>query len=400
MSNPNRPFDAVIRSCLPSAIDLRHQLHQDARIGGEEEDIAELLAARLGMPGQPSVADGRILRFGPSGAPAVALRAELDALPVAEQTGVAWASSNGAMHACGHDVHMAALFVAVSVLRTVVPQAPVVALVQPREETYPCGAVDMLASPLWEQASIGAVIGAHLQPRIARGVTSVASGPINAASDEFEIVVSGVGGHAAYPHTLEDPVLAASAVISALQQIVSRRTDPMQPAVVSIGSIQGGKSANVIPNDVRILGTIRTFDSAHRALVEQHVLTITHHVANGYGCTAKFQITRGEPVLRNDPTIAEAMRPLLEAQQLRVGHDLRSCGADDFAYYSDVVPSVMAFVGTGDASPGAPGLHSPSFLPPDEAVEDVARVLLAGFTAAHRVISSHVVEPPVEGSRA
>ncbi len=400
MPEPERPYDAAIKSFLPSAIDLRHRLHRDARLGGEEEGIAEVLAARLGMPGRPSVADGRILRFGPGGLPAVALRAELDALPIVEATEAPWASTNGAMHACGHDVHMAALFVAVSVLVSVVPEAPAVALLQPREESYPCGAVDMLASPLWRRADIGAVVGAHLQPQIPRGVTSAAAGPVNAASDEFEIVVSGIGGHAAYPHTLEDPVLAASAVITALQQIVSRRTDPMQPAVVSIGSIHGGRSANVIPNEVRILGTIRTFDPEHRTQVERDVQSITHHVSTGYGCTATFQITRGEPALVNDPAIVDAMRPLLEAHSLRVGHDLRSCGADDFAYYSDVAPSVMAFVGTGDAAPGSPGLHSPSFLPPDDAVEDVARVLLAGFTAARSVIDSDAaVAPPFEGSR-
>lgn len=380
-------FDAALETILPSAVELRHVIHRDPRVGGKEDEIAELLAQRLGMPQQPSIADGRILRFGPRGGQAVALRAELDALPITEATGVPWASTNGAMHACGHDVHMAALYAAVWSIRTTMPDVPVVALLQPREETYPCGAVDMLAAEEWRTAEIGAVIGAHLQPRIAYGTTSAASGPVNAASDEFEIVISGVGGHAAYPHTVEDSVLAAAAVITALQQIVSRRTDPMQPAVVSIGLIQGGQSANVIPNDVRILGTIRTFDSGHRVQVERDVESISQNVAAGYGCTASFTITRGEPVLTNDPAIVEVMRPLLEGHRLTVGQDLRSCGADDFAYYSDVLPSVMAFVGTGDGSPTSPGLHSPKFLPPDEAIEDVARVLLAGFVAAEHVLS-------------
>ena len=361
-----------------------------------EDDIAELLAGRLGMPQQPSIADGRILRIGTSGRPAVALRAELDALPIVEATDAPWASTNGAMHACGHDVHMAALYAAIWSIRITMPDVPVVALLQPREETYPCGAVDLLAAEEWKSAEIGAIIGAHLQPRIARGVTSAAAGPVNAASDEFKLVISGVGGHAAYPHTIADAVLAAAAVITALQQIVSRRTDPMQPAVVSIGSIQGGRSANVLPNDVHIRGTIRTFDRDHRAQVERDVESISQNVAVGYGCTASITITRGEPVLNNDPGIVETMRPLLERHGFQVGRDLRSCGADDFAYYSDLLPSVMAFVGTGDGSPDSAGLHSPSFLPPDEAIEDVARVLLAGFVAAEHVLSQRPFWSPDE----
>ncbi len=391
---PRQPLSDALAALLPTAVELRHHLHRDARTGGQEEEVAELLATRLGQPGEISIADGRILRFGPSDGLAVALRAELDALPIQEKTGAPWASSNGAMHACGHDVHMAALFAAVWVIRSTYPDVPVVALLQPREETYPCGAVDLLAAPEWKAAGIGAVIGAHLQPSLPRGKISVVPGPVNAASDEFAIVVSGVGGHAAYPHTVADAVLAAAAVTTALQQIVSRRTDPMQPAVVSIGSIHGGNSANVIPHEVRIIGTVRTFSAAHRAQVEADMESIATNVSAGYGCSAHFQITRGEPVLTNDPDLVRLMRPLAEAHNLKIGDDLRSCGADDFAYYSDVLPAVMAFVGTGDASPHAPGLHSPHFLPPDEAIEDVARTLLAGFAAAEQVLrpgATHLV---------
>jgi amidohydrolase len=324
----------------------------------------------------------------------VALRAELDALPISEETGAPWAATNGAMHACGHDVHLAALFCAISVIRDTLPQLPVVALLQPREEMYPCGAVDLLAANEWKQANIGAVIGAHLQPRMPQGRVSVTPGAVNAASDEFEVVVHGVGGHAAYPHTVNDAVLAAAAIITALQQVVARRTDPMQPAVLSIGSVHGGDAANVIPVTVRILGVIRTFSSNHREQVENDVRSIAINIAAGHGCSARFNITRGEPVLINDPNLVDLMRPLVQAGAFELGDDHRSCGADDFAYYSDVLPAVMAFVGTGDASQDSPGLHNPAFLPPDTAIEDVTRVLLAGFIAAERVLrpgTTHLV---------
>nr|WP_281367416.1 M20 family metallopeptidase [Nocardioides kongjuensis] len=378
-----RPFDHEIRAGLGDAQALRRELHRTPRTGGDEEPVARLLATRLGRAEAPSIAGGRILRFGPADGPAVALRAELDALPIDEETGVRWASRNGAMHACGHDVHMAALALAVGCLRKTMPDVPVVALLQPREETYPCGAPDLLGSDEWAGANIGAVVGGHLQPRLPAGVVSAAPGAVNAASDEFELTVHGVGGHAAYPHTVEDPVVAAAAIVGAMQHIVSRRTDPMQPAVVSIGSVRGGQAANIIPNDVRILGTVRTFDSAQREDVKSHLEAIGRNVAAGYGCTTTLRIVSGEPVLTNSPDIVHRLRPNIREQGMSLGEDLRSCGADDFAYYSDAVASVMVFVGTGDGTSSSPGLHSPRFLPPESAVEDVARVLLAGFSAAN-----------------
>jgi amidohydrolase len=333
------------------------------------------------------------LRFGPDGSPAAAIRAELDALPIVEQTGVAWSSRNGAMHACGHDVHMAAVIaVALAVIDTAA-NVPLVVLLQPREEVYPCGAVDLLGSPRFAEAGIGAVIGAHLQPALAAGQVSVADGPVNASSDEFAIRLIGEGGHAAYPHRTRDPVVAASAVVGALQQLVSRRTDPMLPAVLTVGSIHGGASANAIPTEVILRGTLRSFSAEHRDQLDRELRDIAAHTAAGFGCQADTSVTRGEPVLYNDALLAAKMRPLVALHGYEVASDLRSCGADDFAYYSERVPSVMAFVGTGKGANDGAGLHHPQFLPPDGAVADVAFTLLAGFLAAteHLVTSGPVL---------
>ncbi len=376
-----------LRLRMPDAVRLRRELHRQPMVGGQEGPVAERLATLLHMPDADSIADGRILRFGPDGQPAVAIRAELDALPIVEQTAVAWASRNGAMHACGHDIHMAAAIAVALTVIEVAPDTPLVVLLQPREEVYPCGAVDLLASTQFGAARIGAVIGAHVQPALAAGQVSVAGGPVNASSDEFTLRVIGEGGHAAYPHRTRDPIVAASAIVGALQQLVARRTDPMLPAVLTIGSIYGGVSANALPSEVVLRGTLRSFSTEHRVQMDRELRDVATHVAAGYGCRIDTTVIKGEPVLHNDPELAARMRPLVEQHGYQVSPELRSCGADDFAYYSEKVPSVMAFVGTGDGLPGTPGLHHPNFLPPDSAVVDVAFTLLAGFIAAAEHLS-------------
>lgn len=372
----------VLPRFIPDAVDLRHRVHSNPRVGGEEEPTAQLIAELLGAGDAPSIADGRIIRFGSEAGPAVGLRTELDALPIVENTGIPWASQNGAMHACGHDVHMAGLVAAVRTLLEVGIPVPLVAVLQPREETYPCGAPDMLASPQWQESGIAAVVGAHLQPRLPQGAISAPPGVVNAASDEFRITVRGRGGHAAYPHTLIDPVVVTAQIVTALQQLISRRKDPMLPATLSVGSIHGGSAANVVPDAVELRGTIRTFGPAHREALAEQMRKLVSGVAEGHGCHAEVVITLGEPVLENDTGLATRLSGLVR----RLGFDdsatLRSCGADDFAYYCEAVPSMMIFVGTGGVVPGEPGLHDARFLPPDEAVEDIAKVLLAGYVAA------------------
>ena len=372
----------VLEQFLPEAIDLRKKLHSSARVGGQEECAAQFLAELLGQGDAPSIADGRILRFGPAAGRSVALRAELDALPIVEATDVSWAATNGAMHACGHDVHLAAL---VAVIRTLVflgTPVPVVAVLQPREETYPCGAPDIIGSKEWRANDVAAVVAAHIQPALAHGSVSAPPGPVNASSDEFFIRVQGAGGHAAYPHTLRDPVVAAAAIVSMLQQLISRRSDPMDHAVISVGSIHGGSAANVIPEFVDLRGTLRTFSETQRANLITELETVATHVALAHGCAAEFSIVSGEPVLTNEESLSKRLAPKLRELHFNDSEVLRSCGADDFAYYGEAAPAVMVFVGTGDTGSNSPGLHQANFLPGDESIGDIARVLLAGFLAA------------------
>src|SRR5499427_4054072 len=388
------PASAVLPALLraagqevPAAVALRRELHASPELGGHETRTASRVAAALGEPGAPSVTTGRLVRIGAASGPSVAIRAELDALPLPEQTPVAWASRNGASHACGHDVHLAALTVAGRAVRRVGGPLPLVAVLQPREESYPSGAQDMVGSPQLEAQDVRAMVGVHVHPDIARGQVSVGPGPGNAAYDEVTITVRGRGGHAAYPHETRDPVLAAAHVILALQHLISRRTDPMHAAVLTIGTVQAGAAANVVPERVVLTGSLRTFEPTDRASLWSAVGATARATAEAYECTAQASFTKGEPVLDNDPALAAAAAACLAQAGFGVVESLRSCGSDDFAYYGTRYPALMMFAGVGQpGAPDAPGLHHPAFLPREEAVADVARAMLAGYVAVCSVV--------------
>lgn len=367
---------------LPDAIALRHRLHADPRRSGEEHDTAEAVCAAIGLPAEPVAGTGRVLRIGPSTGPVVALRAELDGLPLLEQTRLPYASSSGVMHGCGHDLHCAALVAVACALRRVAPPLGVLIVLQPREEAAPTGAGDVLADPAFLAHDVRAMIGAHVQPALPRGVVSVRPGPVNASCDELLITVSGRGGHAAYPHLADDPVLALAQTVVALHHLIGRRVDPIASAVLTIGVLNAGTASNVIPPVARAHGTLRALDPADRAGLRAAVADVVAHTAASYGCVGSCEVLECEPVLNNDPALAAAVAPILIEQGLHPDTRFRSCGSDDFAFYTDVLPALMLFVGVDDGSPGAPGLHDARFAPPDEVVGDLARAYLAGLAGA------------------
>ncbi|HTS95752.1 MAG TPA: amidohydrolase [Streptosporangiaceae bacterium] len=374
---------AALERELDDAVRLRRDLHAHAELSGSEHRTAATVAAALGAPDAPPVAGtGRIIRIGPPSGPCVAVRAELDALPVAEQTGVAWACATGAMHACGHDVHLAALAALGRAARRVaqaggLPTA-LLAVLQPREESYPSGAQDIVAAPELAAHRPGAVIGVHLQHQVPPGTVAAAAGTVNAAVDDFEIRVEGTGGHAGYPHLAADPVPALCQVVLALQHIASRRTDPTHAVAVSVGTLQAGQAANVIPGSATARGTLRALDEANRPALHRALREIVEHTSRAHGCRGTVTIEECEPALINSGRLAAASWPLLREAGFAVDTSFRSCGADDFSYFSRAAPILMLFVGAG----GGMSLHHPRFLPPDGAVREVARVMLAGYLAA------------------
>jgi amidohydrolase len=372
---------------IPHSLSLRERLHANPEPSNAEHTTARLVAEALDESDIETVAGtGLIARAGPSRGRAVAVRAELDALPILEWTGASFAAENGLMHACGHDVHMAALaalFRAVRRSEDSLP-GPLLALYQPSEETYPSGAEAIVREKV-RLGEIGAVVAAHVHPEVPWGCVSVDPGPVNASCDYLRITVEGVGGHGAYPHRARDPILALSHVVVALQSLVSRRLDPMHPGVFSVGWTRAGSVENVIPELAEAGGTLRTLEPQDRGPLRQAALEIVETTARAHGCTARVEVTEGEPATVNDDALAATARALLPEAGFELAPPLRSCGSDDFGFYRSLAPTLMVFVGL-DGAPNTQRfpLHHPRFLPPPEAVEAVARAQALALAASYR----------------
>lgn len=413
-TDPPRP-DPTLRAALEAELDdavaLRHALHRDPRLSGDEADSRDLVLAALAdvtdlVPTAPElVADtGAMLRLGPPprpDRPAVAVRAELDALPVLERTGLPFSSTGPVAHVCGHDVHVAALVAVVRAMARVGPEhlgpAPLLAVFQPREEKAPSGAADVAADPRFRAHEVGAVLGVHVQPELPRGTVSVRGGPVNASADEIEIEVHGRGGHGGYPHRTRDPVLALAQIVAGVHHIVSRRVDPMAAGVITLGQMEAGSAPNVVPETATARGTVRALDADRDELLAA-LREVVEGTARAYGCSATLTVVPNEPAVVNDEALARTVARSLGARRstdaggdgdggdgLVLDTTFRSCGADDFSHYGEILPSLMLFVGTtaaGDTPGAGPGLHHPEFSPDDAMVGEVARALLAAVTAA------------------
>jgi amidohydrolase len=370
---------AALAAEFGGAVLLRHELHTSPELSGSETWTAARMAAELGDPEAPAVSGtGRLIRIGPPTGPCIAVRAELDALPLTERTGAPWASQNGAMHACGHDVHLAALAALGRAARSVSLPAALLAVLQPREETFPSGARDVVAAGAFAAELVSAVVGVHLQHQVPAGTAAAAAGTVNAATDDFEIVVEGAGGHAGYPHQALDPVPALCQTVLAAQQIIGRRTDPTHAVVVSVGILEAGHAANIIPGTARARGSLRALNEADRPEMHKILNEIVEHTCRAHGCRGSVTIVEGEPALVNDTELATASWPWLRQAGFTVDTEFRSCGADDFSFYTRSAPTLMIFVGSG----GRFSLHHPQFLPSDKAVRQVAEAMLAGYLGA------------------
>ncbi len=377
MTLAERWRDAVRRE-LDVAVALRHALHASPRVSGDEVDTARLVVEALGCgEGRAVAGTGRIVEVAPGDGPVVMMRTELDALPVAERTGAPWASTNGAMHACGHDVHMAALTAVCRAARGLDLPMPLVALLQPREEGPQSGAKDVVREGGLD--GVAAVVAAHVQPQLPRGTLGVTPGPVNASIDEFTITIRGRGGHSGYPHIVTDSVLALSTVVVALQQLGARRVDPVVGIACMVNQLRAGTANNVVPDSATGSGTVRTMREVDRRQAHDALRDIARHVAAAHGCEADVHIADGEPPLVNDDHLAARAHVVLEELGHPVTSDFRSFGSDDFAHYCHHTKGLMVFVGTGSADGG---LHDATFLPDDAFVATVADALVAGYCAA------------------
>jgi amidohydrolase len=376
---------------LPQAAQLRHEIHKYPELSGHELVTAERIMEYLpdfDIFQLPQAGFG--LRVGAGFGPTVAIRAELDALPVVEETGVEWSATGAAMHACGHDIHMAALWTLIMAAAGAELPIPLLAIFQSAEEVQPSGAETLIKDGGLAEHEIAAVIGAHVQPRLPAGVISTGAGAVNAATDDFELVVFGEPGHGAYPHLAVDPIPVLAAIIQGFQEIVSRDINPMHPAVITIGEIHAGTAGNIIPESGRMSGIIRSFDEEDRLKIRQRIDRMAENTATARGARVEITWHEGDPVLVNNPELVHYADPLIEEAGLPLTPTpFRSTGSDDFAHYTHIAPTMMSFVGTGTGSGaftrGEIALHHPKFLPSDNAIETVMRTLAAGYVAGAKL---------------
>jgi amidohydrolase len=395
---------------LPRAVELRHRLHERPELAHAEERTAAAVAAELPVACTTVAGTGRIARVGPpsdrrsdsaavagterTGAGtertvarterAVAVRAELDGLPIEERTGAPFSAAGAAMHACGHDVHMAALVALVRAAHALGEElpAPLLAVFQPSEEAYPSGAQQLAREELAELAP-GAVVAAHVHPELPWGTVALDPGAVNASCDTVEITVEGEPSHGAYPHRGRDPILAIAQVVVALHTQVGRRIDPLHPAGVTVGIMEGGRAENVIPPRARARAALRAHRAEDRLELRRMVEEVVAGVAAAHGCRGVVELTPGEPALENDSRIIAAARALLAGAGLEPAPEWRSCGSDDLAFFGALAPLAIGFVGLAGAEGFKPRpLHHPELLVPDGAVGAVARTQAILYLAA------------------
>jgi amidohydrolase len=382
-----RPVNSLARDAAAvdsAAVSLRRTLHARPEAAFEERETARLASERMRARGL-SVRTG-IGRTGVSavldtGRPGktVLLRADLDALPVVEKTGLPFAAPGGLMHACGHDGHVAALDAAADLLLLEPPAGGrVVFAFQPAEEGAG-GAAAMIADGILDDPRPDAVFGVHLWTALPLGHAGVAPGAMMAAVDEFRIDVASPGGHAAAPHETRDAVVAAAHVVTALQTIVARRLSPLEPALVSVTSVHGGSAFNILPESVTLRGTCRSFDPAVRERLASLVGEIAAHAAAASGCTATTAYKTLTPAVVNHP--GEASRTARAAARLlgeaRVTADCRTMGGEDFSEFLLRVPGAFAFVGAARADGPRGPHHAPDFDFDERALAHASRLLAA-----------------------
>jgi amidohydrolase len=344
---------------------LRREFHQHPELAYAETRTAARVAAFLegtGLRLRTGVGGTGVTADTPGEGRRVLLRVDLDALPIQEQSDAPYASRvPGLMHACGHDGHTAIGAVAARILSGRTLPGSVRMLFQPAEEGEG-GAQAVIRDGALEGVDV--VMGIHLWNELPVGTLGVKAGPLMAAVDRLRIVVQGRGGHGGQPHRAADPVVAAAHVVIALQTIVAREVSPLQSAVVTLGSIHGGEAFNVIPDQVTITGTIRSFDEELRRSMPERIRRIASGVAEGLQCRAEVEVKAGNPAVVNDPGVAEIARraAVQVVGEAGVVSPEPTMGGEDMAVYFERVPGCFVFVGSADAGRGlAEPHHSPRF---------------------------------------
>lgn len=365
-------------------VTLRRDFHQHPELGWKETRSQGIICGeldRLGIPWERAANTGVIGYLGPKEGPVVGLRADMDALPMTEETGLPFASCNpGMMHACGHDAHMAAMLGVANILNRAELKCPVRLIFQPAEEGMNGGAVLAKVPQLQGMAAVGAV---HVWAALPVGTINVEPGPRMARAAMFEIEIIGRGAHASMPHLAVDAPYIASLFVNAAQAIVSRQTDPLEPAVLSVSTINAGTAPNVLPPTAKLTGTLRCFSNPVGDAMEASLQHVLQHITAAFGAEGRFSIGGGVPPVINDERCAAVARRCAAAV---VGEEnlmgmKPTTGGEDFAYFLKHAPGMLAFVGAGNPEKG---MDKPHHHPAFDIDEDCL-VNTAAFLAEYAV---------------
>ncbi|MCI4349775.1 MAG: M20 family metallopeptidase [Thermoplasmata archaeon] len=376
-------WSRAARDVLPEMEGWRRAFHREPELSNEETRTqARILATlrELGIQSRTFRGSTAVVGYlgADRGGAAVALRADMDGLPVTETTGLPFRSRYpGRMHACGHDVHMASLLGAAKLLKARERElrGPIVLVFQPAEEDgVEGGARPLLERGIFRDPRVDFVVGQHVAPQIPLGSVGWRSGPMMASADEFLLTVRGTGSHAAFPHGGADAIVVASEIVLGLQTLVSRARDPLDPVVISVGSVHGGTRHNILPETVTVHGTVRTLSATTRRKMERLLRHRVQHLAESHGARVEIDYRRGYPVTSNPPgatgRIVEILRKELGPGRV-IELERPVMGAEDFSRYLEKVPGTFLFLGVGEPGRPSPSPHSGSFAPKD-------RVLVTG----------------------
>lgn len=381
MSSLKEKIQGLAESYAPDFIDVRHHLHAHPELSYQEFQTSLFIQQKLqslGIPYQVMAQTGVVglIKGKNPDKRVIALRADIDALPILEENDIPYKSTNsGVMHACGHDVHTTVLLGAAKILQELKDEweGTIKLIFQPGEERNPGGASILIKEGVLTNPAPQAIFGLHVHPQLAVGKVSFRGGQVMASADEIYITIKGKGGHAAAPHLTVDTVLVASHLIVSLQQIISRNRNPLSPSVLSICSIQGGHTTNVIPSEVKLMGTFRAMDEAWRfkahELIRQNAIQLVHAM----GAEIDLHIDVGYPTVYNHEGLSAAAHKLAE-QYMPSKDDVEvteiRMGAEDFGYYTQLIPGCFYRLGVMNEAKGiTSGVHTPTFNIDESAIQ-------------------------------
>ena len=361
-------------------ITIRHHIHAHPELSYQEFETSKFIQQKLAgwnIPFSVMATTGvvGIIEGKNAGKKIVALRADMDALPITEENDVPYKSTNsGVMHACGHDVHSTCLLGAAKILNETKEdwEGTVKLIFQPGEEKNPGGASYLIKEGVLENPAPQKIFALHVHPGMEVGKFSFRGGMVMASADEIYISIKAKGGHAAAPHLTADTILIASHLIISLQQIISRNNNPFNPSVLSITSFQGGNATNVIPSEVKLMGTFRAMDEEWRFKAHELIIKQTKELVAAMGAEAIIKIDVGYPFVLNNEALCAQARTNAEAYAgaANVSQTELRMGAEDFAYYSHKIPACFFRLGAGNNAKGiTSGVHTPTFNIDEAAIE-------------------------------